>query len=385
MQQLLIKILATGILVVLPIWVLCFIFASAFNQDLSGWCVSKIDSVPPFFTANVTALPMWGTCPSDSTLAKVDDQQILVAPGSGRSFMLLMGRDPDGGILTYTVDATTSNGTATSTGTQVAYTPNPGFTGSDSFTYTVTDGTNTDTAIVSLIVSNFVSNGGYTIVCDSLSNGATLTLGINTYTKRDSSQITLNNAADSCTSGIVDMGNLFRVGTYVGSDGNGGTTTLSYRGSTSFNGDISHWDTSDVTIIFAMFLDATSFNQDISNWDTSNVTNMEFTFDGASAFNQDIGSWDTSSVDSMRYMFRRASAFNQNIGNWDTGNVTNMNFMFQNATAFNQDLSGWCVSGISLSGPTNFATGAFLAATNQHPNWGAACSGNKIINIPIGI
>ena len=179
------------------------------------------------------------------------------------------------------------------------------------------------------------------------------------------------------------MGNLFRVGTYVGSDGNGGTTTLSYRGSTSFNGDISHWDTSDVTSIFAMFLGATSFNQDISNWDTSNVTNMEFTFEGASAFNQDIGSWDTSSVDNMRYMFRRASAFNQNIGNWDTGNVTNMNFMFQNATAFNQNLSGWCVVEI-LSTPTNFATGAFLAATTQHPNWGA-CSGGKIINIPIGI
>ena len=353
-----------------------FFSALTFNQNLSGWCVAKIGDTPSNFAFNASATftvdqqPDWGTCPSNSTLAKADDQQILVAPGSGRSFMLI-GSDPDGGILTYTVDATTSNGTATSTGTQVAYTPSPGFTGSDSFTYTVTDGTNTDTAIVSLIVSNFVSNGGYTIVCDSLTNGDTLTLGINTYTKRDSSQITVGNAADSCTSGIVNMNNLFRA-----EDGYGGTTT--------FNADISHWDTSDVTSIFAMFLGATSFNQDISNWDTSNVTNMEFTFDGASAFNQDIGSWDTSSVDSMQYMFRRASAFNQNIGNWDTGNVTNMHYMFQYATAFNQDLSGWCVSGISLPGPANFATGAFLAATNQHPNWGA-CSGGKIINIPIGI
>ena len=358
--------------------------AATFNQNLSGWCVAKIGTTPSDFALNASAFnspPIWGTCPSNSTLAKADDQQILVASGNSRSFML-MTRDPDGDTLTYTVN-TTSNGTVTSNGNQVVYTPVPGYTGGASFSYAVTDGTNTDTAIVSLIVSNFVSNGGYTIVCDSLSNGATLTLGINTYTKRDSSQITLNNAADSCTSGIVYMGNLFRVGTYVGSDGNGGTTTLSYRGSTSFNGDISHWDTSDVTSIFAMFLGATSFNQDISNWDTSNVTNMEFTFDGASAFNQDIGSWDTSSVDNMRYMFRRASAFNQNIGNWDTGNVTNMNFMFQNATAFNQNLSGWCVVEI-LSTPTNFATGAFLAATTQHPNWGA-CSGGKIINIPIGI
>ena len=149
---------------------------------------------------------------------------------------MLMTRDPDGDTLTHIVGTTTNNGTITITGNQVLYTPASGYTGTDSFSYTVTDGTNTDTAIVSLVVltSNFVTNGGATIVCDSLNNGATFTLGVITYTKRDKSQITSGNATTSCTSGIVDMSNLFRVG-------------AGYKGSATFNGDISHWDTSSVT------------------------------------------------------------------------------------------------------------------------------------------
>ena len=354
--------------------------ASIFNQNLSGWCVAKITGVPADFATFALAFitepqPNWGSCPSNSTLAKADDQQILVKLGISRSFTL-MGSDIDGDTLTYSVSTTANNGTVTSNGNQVVYTPNSGYTGFDSFSYAVTDGANTASAVVTLTVSIHLLNAEattITIICDTLNNGDTFTLGINTYTKRDSSQITVGNAADSCTSGIVNMNNLFRV-----EDGYGGTT--------SFNGDISHWDTSDVTSIFAMFFDARSFNQDISNWDTSNVTNMEFTFDGASVFNQDIGSWDTSSVDSMRYMFRYATAFNQNIGNWDTGNVTNMNFMFQNATAFNQDLSGWCVSEIDTV-PNGFAVGAAsVFNTARQPNWGQTCSsGGKIINIPIGI
>ena len=45
-----------------------------------------------------------------------------------------------------------------------------------------------------------------------------------------------------------------------------------------------------------MIFQGTSFNGDISSWDTSNVTDMKGMFSGATAFNQDIGSWDTSNV-----------------------------------------------------------------------------------------
>ena len=206
-----------------------------------------------------------------------------------------------------------------------------------------------------------LASNGTTIVCKAnVANGASFSVNGTTYTKRNKSQINTTNAATSCTSGIVDMSNLFRVGS-------------GYSGTTTFNGDISHWDTSSVTDMFAMFLNASAFNQDIGNWDTSNVTNMQFTFDGASAFNQDIGSWDTSTVNNMRYMFRNASAFNQNIGNWDTSNVTNMELMFNGASAFNQNLSGWCVSQFNNE-PVNFDNTSALTSSNL-PNWGATCQG----------
>ena len=53
---------------------------------------------------------------------------------------------------------------------------------------------------------------------------------------------------------------------------------------TSFNGDISNWDVSNVTIMEDMFFDASSFNKDLSSWDVSNVTNMEDMFRGANWF-----------------------------------------------------------------------------------------------------
>ena len=67
-----------------------------------------------------------------------------------------------------------------------------------------------------------------------------------------------------------------------------------------------------------------TFNADISKWDTGKVTNMNQMFYQASAFNQDIGSWNTAQVTDMRSMFNYASAFNQDIGSWNTAKVTTM-------------------------------------------------------------
>ena len=107
-----------------------FINASAFNQNLSGWCVSKITGGFNInFALNAAAFteppPIWGSCPSGSTLTKADDQQILVTPGNSRSFMLMI-RDPDGDTLTHIVGTTTSNGTVTITGNRAVYTPASG-------------------------------------------------------------------------------------------------------------------------------------------------------------------------------------------------------------------------------------------------------------------
>ena len=66
--------------------------------------------------------------------------------------------------------------------------------------------------------------------------------------------------------------------------------------------------------------DETPFNGDISHWDVSNVTDMEGMF-SKSSFNQDISAWDVSSVTNMSYMFGE-SPFNQNLGDWSVENVT---------------------------------------------------------------
>lgn len=61
--------------------------------------------------------------------------------------------DPDGDPLTITNHTQATNGSVSCTATQCTYTPNAGFTGTDSFTYTVSDGRGgTDTARVTITV-----------------------------------------------------------------------------------------------------------------------------------------------------------------------------------------------------------------------------------------
>lgn len=102
-----------------------------------------------------------------------------------------------------------------------------------------------------------------------------------------------------------------------------------------------------------------SFNNDISGWDTSSITNMSHMFQGASAFNQPIENWDVSNVTDMSYMFAEdnvdyaihyvpsPSVFNQPLNNWNVSNVTNMSYMFWRSKAFDQPLDNWNVSNVT--------------------------------------
>ena len=128
-----------------------------------------------------------------------------------------------------------------------------------------------------------------------------------------------------------------------------------------------------------MFSKASSFNQDISMWDTSNVKYMYYMFSDATSFNQPLNSWDTSNVLDMSYMFRSATDFNQPIGNWNTSNVAYMQHMFRLATSFAQDLSQWCVPTIS-SKPISFDENAPLFTTDKHPVWGTCPVPGSISN-----
>ena len=64
---------------------------------------------------------------------------------------------------------------------------------------------------------------------------------------------------------------------------------LGESGFSNFYGDISKWNTSQVTSMRAMFYN--DFNQDIGSWDVSQVTDMYQMFYQAHAFNKDIESW----------------------------------------------------------------------------------------------
>ena len=62
--------------------------------------------------------------------------------------------DPDGDTLTVNSITQGHNGTVTNNGNDVTYTPNPGFAGTDSFDYTISDGNGgTDTATVTVTVT----------------------------------------------------------------------------------------------------------------------------------------------------------------------------------------------------------------------------------------
>ncbi len=151
-------------------------------------------------------------------------------------------------------------------------------------------------------------------------------------------------------SAVTNMAGMFREASSFNGDISGWNTvkatnmSVMFLGATTFNQDIGNWNTAQVTDMDSMLLNAISFNQDVGRWNTAQVTDMSFMFGGLNVvtpFTQDISGWNTAKVTNMAGMFQNANAFDQDIGGWNVEAVTNMSFMFLGATVFNQDIGNW--------------------------------------------
>ncbi len=97
--------------------------------------------------------------------------------------------------------------------------------------------------------------------------------------------------------------------------------------------DLSKLDVSRIKNMDDVFM-YSLFEGDISQWNTSNVTSMDSMFSGTTKFNNDISNWNISKVIDIYGMFNGATKFNQNISNWCLDNVLDCQFMLDNAKAF---------------------------------------------------
>ncbi len=78
--------------------------------------------------------------PSNGAPAAIDDGATVAENGSVTIFVLANDSDPDGDSLSVTAVTSGTNGAVTTDGAIVTYTPYTGFSGSDSFAYTLSDG-----------------------------------------------------------------------------------------------------------------------------------------------------------------------------------------------------------------------------------------------------
>ena len=131
-----------------------FVPVPNYNGSVPHVTYTVVDNNDPNDT-DTSILSITVTPLNDTPVA--NDDNTSTSPGTPVDIAVLGNdSDPDGDILTVTIDTNASHGTVSvdSNGT-VTYTPNTGFSGIDTFTYTVSDGHGgTDTATVRVTVTS---------------------------------------------------------------------------------------------------------------------------------------------------------------------------------------------------------------------------------------
>ena len=220
---------------------------------------------------------------------------------------------------------------------------------------------------------------GVTVVCSGMADGVEFDLNGNTYRVVYNKADAVAYATSACTSNITSMGGFFSNTSFNEDISHWDTSNVKNMGNmfqqtSAFNQDISSWDTSKVSHMGLMFYLAVSFNQNINNWDVSNVKNMSSMFQQTSSYNQPINSWDTSKVEYMNHMFYLASSFNQPLNQLNTSSVIDMRSMFQQSPIFNQPICNWDISNVAQFADFRFSSA--LSSSNAPKFSGSGFGGN---------
>jgi hypothetical protein len=166
---------------------------------------------------------------NDDASSVVEDDSVAVA---------VLGNDTDLDNDTLTVSAVTqgTNGAVAIVGNTVTYTPAPNFNGSDSFTYTASDGNGgTDTATVAMTIT--ASNDALTAVDDATTvdeDGSVTVAVLANDTDPENDPLTVVSVTQGTNGSVAIAGNQVTYTpnanfngtdsfTYTASDGNGGT------------------------------------------------------------------------------------------------------------------------------------------------------------------
>ena len=155
------------------------------------------------------------------------------------------------------------------------------------------------------------------------------------------------------TSNVTDMSELFKDREDFDENilnwdvGNVTTMKEMFKNARSFNQPLHEWDVSNVKDMFGMFESAYNFNQPLQRWNVNRVQDMGLMFYGANSFDQALSQWRVNNVRDMRSMFESATVFNHALNNWRVGNVTNMREMFAHTRYFNQPLNNWRVHNVT--------------------------------------
>lgn len=125
---------------------------SAIPWQHARWRLTAIVVAVSLGASALVPLPAFAQTANQPPVAE-DDEYSVDAGAPTDLDVLWNDSDPDGDPLTITAVTGPSNGSTMLAGDVITYTPNAGFTGDDSFTYTISDGNDhSDTATVTVTV-----------------------------------------------------------------------------------------------------------------------------------------------------------------------------------------------------------------------------------------